>query len=531
MAAADSSTGPADNGTGAYLEAIDRYDRGTETWRKQCEAINKIYLDQHRTTASARRFAMLWSNIETLKPAVYARTPVAVVSRRFKDADKIGRKAGETLERCINTSFDLYGVNDVLECVRDDRLLCARGQAWVRYEAEFESGGSDEAVDGQSSAGALASSEAGYGESGGDEAGGDKGNGSSSAPSEKLTSEHVCTEYVHWCDFGHDLRRTWPEVTIVWRMVYMAKDAVEKRWGEDKAKKLNYVVRPEYAQRYGPDVKDATDPQAIIYELWDKTKKRVTWIAKDEKLLLESGKPPLSFRGFFPCPRPAYGTHATGSLIPTPDYRYYQDQAEEINDLTEKIAALQEWLILKAFVPAGPSSEGPDAIMAMLQGIAEKASSKALIVPVESWAAFTEKGGGRMIDWLPLDMVSAAIKTAIECRQALINDVYQITGISDILRGETDPNETLGAQEIKAQTGSRRIQTCQRDLARFARDLAELVGEVISEVFQPQTLAAMSGFDMTVEAPPQLIAQAQMLMSQIKLMQSPPPMAQPGMMQ
>src|SRR4051812_12927340 len=99
MAYADSSTEKpsADKGTSAYLDAIDRYDRGTETWRKQCEAINKIYLDQHRTTASARRFAMLWSNIETLKPAVYARTPIAVVSRRFKDADKIGRKAGETL--------------------------------------------------------------------------------------------------------------------------------------------------------------------------------------------------------------------------------------------------------------------------------------------------------------------------------------------------------------------------------------------------------------------------------------------------
>lgn len=520
MAYAESSAEPSDKSTGAYLDAIDRYDRGTETWRKQCEAINKIYLDQHRTTASARRFAMLWSNIETLKPAVYARTPVVVVSRRFKDADKIGRKAGEVLERCTNSSFDLYGVNDVLECVRDDRLLCARGQAWVRYEAEFESG-----------AGSYSADNVGEG---GDVAGGAEADSQARAtaePHDKLSSEHVCTEYVHWADFGHDLRRTWPEVTIVWRWVYMTREAVEKRWGEEKAGKLNYEVKPEYAQRYGPDVKDATEPQAKIAEIWDKTKKRTCWISKDEKLLLESGKPPLNFRNFFPCPRPAYGTHATGSLIPTPDYRYYQDQAEEINDLTEKIAALQEWLVLKAFIPGGPSSEGSDGIVQMLQAIGEKASSKGIFVPIESWAAFTEKGGGRMIDWLPLDMVSAAIKTAIECRQALINDVYQITGISDILRGETDPNETLGAQEIKAQTGSRRIQTCQRDLARFARDLAELVGEVISEVFQPQTLADMSGFDMTVEAPPELLAQAKMLMSQIQQMQQPPMQPQQGMMQ
>ncbi len=448
------------------------------------------------------------------------------MSRRFKDADKIGRKAGEVLERCINTSFDLYGVDEVLQSVRDDRLLCARGTAWVRYEAEFQS----DAEVADDDAGA----EVAVGDTGG-EASSDERPGSGAAsggnPGEKLSSEHVCIEFVHWADFGHDLRRTWPEVTIVWRRVYMTREAVEDRWGEEQAKKLNYSVRPEYAQRYGPDIKDATDPQAIIYELWDKTNKKTCWISKDEKILLESGKPPLNFRKFFPCPRPAYGTLATGSLIPTPDYRYYQDQAEEINDLTEKIAALQEWLVLKAFIPGGPSSEGADAIMSMLQELTTKAGSKSIFVPVESWSAWTEKGGTRMVDWLPLDMVSAAIKTCVETRQALINDVYQITGISDILRGETDPNETLGAQEIKAQTGSRRIQTCQRDLARFARDLAELVGEVIAEVFQPQTIAAMSGFDMTVEAPPKLVGQAKLLLEQVRTLQAPPPLAPQGMMQ
>jgi len=524
MAYADAtSSAPAGKGGDKerYLDAIDRYDRGTATWRLQCEAINKIYLDQHRTTASARRFAMLWSNIETLKPAVYARTPVAVVSRRFKDQDKIGRKAGETLERCINTSFDLYGVDMVLQSVRDDRLLCARGSAWVRYEAEFEAG----------TAGQSATPSGAVSDTAGDR--NDPGQ-AADQNGEKLTSEHVCTEFVHWADFGHELRRTWPEVNIVWRRVYMDRGAVEKRWGKEQADKLNFSMRPEYAQRYGPDIKDATEPQAVIYELWDKTRKKTVWISKDEKILLESGKPPLNFRDFFPCPRPAYGTLATGSLIPTPDYRYYQDQAEEINDLTEKIAALQEWLVLKAFIPAGPSSEGSDAIISMLQALSERASSKGIFVPVESWSGFTERGGARMIDWLPMDMVIGTIKAAIECRQALINDVYQITGISDILRGETDPNETLGAQEIKAQTGSRRIQTCQRDLARFARDLAELVGEVIAEVFQPKTIAAMSGYDMTVEAPPQLLSQAQLLMGQIQQLQAPPPqmaLPSPGMMQ
>src|SRR5262245_18246231 len=125
-----------------WIECIDRYDRGSERWRQQCDKITKIYLDAHRgdMASTPRRFALLWSNIETLKPAVYARLPIAVVSRRFKDADQAGRKASEVLERCINTTFDLYGVDQVMQLVRDDRLLTARGTAWVRYEADFEDG-------------------------------------------------------------------------------------------------------------------------------------------------------------------------------------------------------------------------------------------------------------------------------------------------------------------------------------------------------------------------------------------------------
>src|SRR5580765_4077771 len=106
-----------------WLDMIERYEKGSMEWKERSEKIIKIYLDQHRSVAAPRRFALLWSNIETLKPAIYARLPVAVVSRRYKDQDPAGRKASEVLERCINTTFDLYGIDDVMQLVRDDRLL------------------------------------------------------------------------------------------------------------------------------------------------------------------------------------------------------------------------------------------------------------------------------------------------------------------------------------------------------------------------------------------------------------------------
>lgn len=468
-----------------WMDQIDRYDKQTQEWRERSEKINKIYLDQHRTQASPRRFALLWSNIETLKPAVYARLPVAVVSRRYKDQDKVGRKASEILERCINTTFDLGGVNEVMECVRDDRLIASRGTAWVRYEAEFDP------VD-----------------------------------KNKKTSERAVIEYVHWSDFGHSMNRTWPEVNSIWRRVYMTKAKVTKRWGKDKAEKLTYEVRPEYANRGGVQNQDAMEPQAIVYEIWDKDKKRVCWCAKENKTVLEEGDPPLSFRDFWPCPKPIYGSKGTGSLIPTPDYRYYQDQAEEIDDLTQKIADLTSWLRLKGFYAGGPSSEGADAVEELL-----KASGNQVLVKIESWAGFADKGGVKgLIEWLPLDVMAQALTQAIQARTQLINDVYQISGISDILRGDTDPNETLGAQELKAQTGSRRQAPTQRDVARFARDLAEMAGEVIAEHFSPETITAMSGSDLTQEPPPELTAQMSQLQFQVQQLSQMPagPVAPPA---
>jgi hypothetical protein len=72
--------------------------------------------------------------------------------------------------------------------------------------------------------------------------------------------------------------------------------------------------------------------------------------------------------------------------------------------------------------------------------------------------------------------------------------VYEVTGVADILRGQTDPNETLGAQELKAQTGSRRVRNTKDELARFARDVFRLVCEAIAENFSPETLADMTGY-------------------------------------
>jgi hypothetical protein len=84
-------------------------------------------------------------------------------------------------------------------------------------------------------------------------------------------------------------------------------------------------------------------------------------------------------------------------------------------------------------------------------------------------------------------------------RIRLIQSIYELTGISDIQRGSTDPRETKGAQLLKAQFSSLRLMPRQKKVERFVRDLFRLMAEVIGEVFSPETMTRITGLNVTPE--------------------------------
>ena len=84
-------------------------------------------------------------------------------------------------------------------------------------------------------------------------------------------------------------------------------------------------------------------------------------------------------------------------------------------------------------------------------------------------------------------------------RKQIIEDIYQIIGMADIMRGATDPQETLGAQQLKTQYGSTRIRDKQQELVRLARDLVEITSEIITEKFDPATIIEMSQIQLPTQ--------------------------------
>jgi hypothetical protein len=270
------------------------------------------------------------------------------------------------------------------------------------------------------------------------------------------------------------------------------------RWVARRA----FLTRPELTARFGEigaripldaggdDRTDAPDSarKAAVWEIWDKPSKSVIWIAKGlPGLALDARPDPLGLTGFFPCPRPLFGTLGPGTLIPTPDYVYWQDQAEEIDQLTTRIDRLIEALRVRGFYSG--------AIEADLNALMR--ADDTTLIPVDSWAALGDAGGLKgVVDWFPVDQVSAVLSACFAARRQLIEDVWQLTGVSDIQRGASDPDETASAQQIKADWGSLRVREKQAELARFARDLVRLMGETIAARFDPATLSAMTGVQL-----------------------------------
>lgn len=433
---------------------IERAEKKFNEYWDRCQSIIDLYKQEKSKETKVRKFAMLWSNIETLKPAVYSRTPEPIVKRRYNDQDPLARSASEMVERALIFNFDKTDLDGRMQEVRDNYLLVGRGTAWVRYDPTFHMVGEGEQA---------------Y---------------------EALKSERTTMDFVHWRDFLYQQQRTWADVPWVSRKVPMDRDQLVGRFGEEIGKAITLDHKPAGAT----DGDDKSGWKATIYEIWSKTDNKCFWISKSHPTVLDHGPPPLELEGFFPCPRPVFGTLSGEDLIPTPDYVYYQDQANEINSLTARIGALTESLKLVGFYPAG-ASENENVIETAIRPGKEN-----LIIGVPSWAAFSEKGGAAQIQWLPIDQVATIIKECIALRKELISDVYQITGISDVVRGESDPRETAKAQGIKAQWGSVRIRGRQSEIARFARDVTRIMGEIIADKFQPETLEAMTGIQLPKQA-------------------------------
>lgn len=167
-----------------------------------------------------------------------------------------------------------------------------------------------------------------------------------------------------------------------------------------------------------------------------------------------------------------------------PDYALYQDQANELDMLTQRIGRLTQ-----AVKVVGVYDASATGVQRMLQEGVDNT-----MIPVENWTVFSEKGGVKgQVDWLPLEQVVKALQQCYLAREQCKQVIYEITGISDIIRGATEASETATAQNIKRQFGSLRLRPRQQDVAMFASEILRIKAQLMMDVYSPDSLIAMSG--------------------------------------
>lgn len=465
--------------------------KSLEKWHEQAAEAVKQY--SGTTEDKGSRLELFPANIDMREAMLYGQTPRIDARRRYSDAqDDDARVGAEMLDRLLNSDCerDDDDFRKALRLALKDWLLVDCGNVRMRYVAEFEQvpeqpAQTETQVDpatGLESVVELAPAVPAH---------------------ERKTFEDVETIYVHWRDQLWPSSRVFGEVPWWAFKAEMTRDAFAAKFGEDLAKTV--PVRASRSDKPpAPSQTEENDPWArvAVWEIWEKEGRRLWFYVEGFTHVIaplgvaanENGSipDPLGLDGFWPFPEPLVSNVTTDAFVPRPAWCRSQDLHREINRLQQR-----KDLLTDAIRVAGVYDKNCGSLKQLLDGKAEN-----VLIPVDSWAAFAEKGGlkGQM-ELLPLDTIVAALDRVTQKQAEAINLLHQVEGQSDIERGQATSKATATEQAAKVRFSNVRSQRSQDVFAEFATKAQKIRAEIVSKHFDPQTIIQRSNMAQTVDAP------------------------------
>ena len=453
-----------------WQKEMDAANKRLGRYKKQGVQIVRRYLDERQGTMDVSydnsrggsTLNLFHKNISTTMAMLYGNTPQIDVSREHSDPDDdVARVAALMFQRILQADVEPSGedLSTVLKAALQDRLVPGMGTARVRYHMKTKI---EQVLNPQT----MEMEEI-----------------------EVLDHERACIDYIHWQDVCWGWGRTWKEIPWWGFRNWMTKSEVKERFGEDIAKNIQYKNQTadgdgKYTTNTDSEQQDNIQ-KAEIWEIWEEKNKKVYWYSSGSDLILDMQDDPLQLDGFWPIPKPMMANPTTTMFLPKADFLFAQDLYNEIDELQSRISTIT--CAIKV-VGVYDKSAG-DSVGRMLKEGMENS-----LIPVDNWAQFSEKNGlqGSM-QWFPIQDIVEVIKTLQAIQQAKTEQLYEITGMSDIMRGgNTDQYTSGGTQAIKAKMGSIGIQALQEEFARFAGDLEALKAEIISKHFSKESIVEQS---------------------------------------
>ena len=427
-------------------------------WRDEGEEVVDRYRADPEMSLIGRekKFNILWSNTETLKGALFARMAKPDIRRRYLDRDPAGRQVAELLERALEYSSDVYDEREIIAGAIEDYLLPGRGVVWVVKE--------DIMID------VPTYDEFGF---------------PTGETVEEIGDQRVFFEYVHWEDYRESPAKRPEDVRWKARRHLMTRDDL-RELTPDQADRVPLNWSPSDGGDYASE---DVFRRAEVWEIWCEETRKQYYVVQGYPALLAEEEDPYELEGFFPTPKPIVSFKTNGSGVPIPEFRLYEDQADELDRITTRIAKLTDGLRRRGIY---------DGSVPELAKLAEAADNT--FVPADNYANLAQKGGlANAMQTEDISQTAGVLSGLYQQRAQLIQTIYEVTGISDVIRGSTNPNETATAQRLKGQFGSMRLKQRQDAVQRFIRDLYRIRAELIAEHFQPYILQNMTGLQVTPE--------------------------------
>lgn len=421
-----------------WLDKIEAAKKREKFWRDEADKATLAYTGEESAAGISNRlsFNILHSNVETIVPAVYNSTPIPDIRRRFRDDDPVAKNAARIIERAISVQIDDGALDAEIEGAGQDSYVAGRGIVRVRVEVD------------------------------------------------KVTKrQSLSYEAVSWRDYVEGPAKRWKEVPWIAFRLTLTKES------SDSIANAGYLAaQTELGDyKYEGEQKDDVD----VWEVWCKATKCVYFIRASDGVLLDKVPDPLELTGFFPIPEPAQPITITGRRMPVNPYAIYRELAEELDTLTKRIRGISKGLKVRGATLSGEIAQDVEQWAA---------AGDNEIVAVRGVEAFAQAGGlDRAITWWPIEQAVKVLVELVQQREQTKQAIYEITGISDIVRGASQSNETATAQQIKTQWGSLRIKKMQRGIERLVRGVFLISAELIATKFTPETLQQITGLEVTPE--------------------------------
>lgn len=423
-----------------WPERLEAFKKFSDKFHERGSKIEQRYEDERDVNQGDtgaqpgdKRVNMFYSNVTVIKESLYNSLPKPTVSRLHTGEwdNEAARVAATIVERGLAYEVACAPSFDAsVKAAILDRLVPGMGTLWVNF-----------------------------------------------VPAEGNNPESMTVDMVYWKDLIYEPQRAWEMVTWVGRKLHVDKETARKRWGEAA------LSSPPRKNATSTTVEDAmNEGKVCVIQMWDKNTKSVIHMTTDGTVLTTTPDP-YQLKNFFPTPRPLIASPPTRKFLPMIDYYMAQDQYMEMDVLYARIN-----LIIEAVKVAGVYDSSVPEIARMLSGTENK------LIPVDNWAMFAEKGGAKgVIDWFPVEQITQVLQHLVTTYEFIKTQLFEVTGMADIVRGSTNQYETAAAQQIKAQFASVRMNGFQRDVATFVRDTIRIMAEIMVQMYTDQKMIQIVG--------------------------------------